>query len=117
MHRNLTKKCWFMLDFVFQLPFLIFINPRYKYIISPSFISRYYSYSLISHITSYIIMQRQCCTIYDSKYIFCRRIAVIYIKLAYHCYSAIQDLILVVMRKTHLWMKSNVKTYSYVLNF
>ena len=39
--------------------FLIFVNSQYKkilyHIISPSFISRYYSYSLISHITSAFI--------------------------------------------------------------
>ena len=48
IHHNLTKMCWFMLDFVFQSPFLIFINSQYKkilyYIISPSFLSRYYLY-------------------------------------------------------------------------
>ena len=63
IHHNLTKKCWFMLDFMFQLPFfnihkLMII--RKLYIISyhhdqefiiyierlPWFIWRYYSYSL-----------------------------------------------------------------------
>ena len=43
--------------------FLIFVNPRYKkilyHIISSSFISRYYSYSLILHITTLFIVLAQ----------------------------------------------------------
>ena len=57
-HHGIQKSVGLCLILCSSHHFLIFVNPRYKkilYHIPPSFISRYYSDSLISHITNFII--------------------------------------------------------------